>query len=294
MGRGKHPESWFRLTESFEAAVFQGGWAARLAYRLGLQGAVEARVHELSLPARIPSMPALRIGFASDFHAGPLTDPRLLARAFEMLVAASPHLVLLGGDFISFRTEEIDLFCEQARRLNPPYGVYAVLGNHDLWADEAVIMRKLESSGVRVLVNENVRLQAPYEAVFICGIDDPVTGAPDPVATFKGAGEIRILLMHTPGGLSLLHGHRFDAAFSGHTHGGQIALPGGVPIIMPPGHGGRRYAHGQFKLSNGHGALIVSKGVGLSGLPIRLFATSEVHLCTMHWRGEEIDGRLER
>lgn len=272
--------------ESFEAALFHGGWAARLAYWAGLQGGVNTRLHEISLPSRRP-MPALRVGFASDFHAGPLTDPRLLARAFEALAAGAPDLVLLGGDFVSFRTDEIDLICEQARRLAPPHGVYAVLGNHDLWADDAVIVKRLESSGVRVLVNENVRLGPPFEEVFVCGIDDPVAGDPDPVNTFKGAEGIRILLMHTPGGVRLLGGHRFDVGFTGHIHGGQIALPGGVPIILPPGHAGRRYAHGQFQLSNDHGALIVSKGVGLSGLPVRLFATSEVHHCTLRWRSGE-------
>ncbi len=287
MGRGKDQKWWFRLSDSFEEVVFRGGWAASLAYRLGLQGAVRTQLHEIFLPSMSPSIPALRIGFASDFHAGPLTDPRLLARAFDLLAAASPHLVLLGGDFISFRTEEIDLFCEHVKRLHPPHGVYAVLGNHDLWVDDAVIIKQLESAGVRVLVNENVRLAAPFEEVFVCGIDDPVVGEPDPVDTFRGAERIRILLMHSPGGLRLLQGHRFEVAFTGHTHGGQIALPGGVPIIMPPGHAGRRYAHGQFTFSNGHGDLIVSRGVGLSGLPIRLFAPSEVHLCTIHWREEE-------
>ncbi|MBI3803636.1 MAG: metallophosphoesterase [Nitrospirae bacterium] len=292
MGRGRLPKGWFRATESFEAALFHGGWGARLAYRLGLQGAVETRLHALSLPTAAPSMPPLRIGFASDFHAGPLTDPRLLARAFESLAAASPHLVLLGGDFISFRTDEIDLFCEQVRRLNPPHGIYAVLGNHDLWADDAMIVKRLESAGVRVLVNENVRLGGPFEALFVCGIDDPVAGDPDPADTFRGAEGTRILLMHSPGGLPLLRGYRFDVAFTGHTHGGQIALPGGIPIVLPPGNAGRRYAHGEFKGSNGQGVLIVSKGVGLSGLPIRLFARSEVHLCTIQWRSQKKEGML--
>lgn len=222
-----------------------------------------------------------------------MTDPRLLAHVFKTLAASSPDIVLLGGDFISFRTEEIDLICEQARQLHPPHGVYAVLGNHDLWGDDAIIVKRLESAGIRVLVNENVRLGAPYEHVFLCGIDDPVTGDPDPVNTFRGAEGVRLLLMHSPGGLRLLRGHRFELGFTGHTHGGQIALPGGVPIVMPPGHGGRRYAHGHFKLSDGHGDLIVSRGVGLSGLPIRLFATSEVHLCTIHWRSERNEDRSQ-
>lgn len=286
MGRGKHRKGWYRMAEAVEAAAFRGGWAASLAYRFGFQGPVQTRFHEVSLPGKGPSLPPLRIGFASDFHSGPLTDPKLLAEAFEKLAAASPHVVLLGGDFISFRAGEIDSFCEQLRALNPPYGTYAVLGNHDLWADDAFIVKKLELAGVRVLINENVRLGAPYQGVFVCGIDDPVTGNPDPIGTFRRAEGVRLLLMHTAWGLRLLREHRFDLALTGHTHGGQIALPGGVPIVMPEGHGGRRYAHGQFRLSGVHGELIVSRGVGLTGLPVRLFAPSEVHLCTLR-RGHE-------
>ncbi len=286
MARGKHLSRLHRAAESIEEIIFAGGWAANLAHRLKLQGRVETRFHELSLSGAASPAPPLRVSFASDFHAGPLTHPNVITRAFDNLAAASPDIVLFGGDYISFRADYIDIFCEGTQTLKPPQGMYAVLGNHDLWADDALIVERLQSVGIRVLINESVRLRAPYEHVFICGLDDPFSGAPDPARTFAQADGVRILLMHSPSGLPLLGEHRFEVAFTGHTHGGQIALPGGVPLVMPRGHAGRKFAHGHFRLPNNQGDLIVSKGVGVSGLPVRLFAHSEVHVCTIKWCGE--------
>jgi predicted MPP superfamily phosphohydrolase len=277
------------VSEAIQARIFDGGWAARLARRLRLQGTVRTRVHEFNFSGASPSTPPLRVGFASDFHAGPLTHPSVLQRAFEALAAATPEVVLLGGDFISIRAEYIDSFCEHLQALKPPHGLFAVLGNHDLWVDDALIVERLREAGVCVLVNKNVRLGAPYEHVFICGLDEPWTGAPDPGKTFEQADGVRILLMHSPSGLLLLGGHRFELALAGHTHGGQVALPGGIPIVTGGGPVDRRYVHGRFRLSDGHGELIVSKGVGCTGLPIRLFAVSEVHICTINWRGADSD-----
>ena len=287
MTKRRHPWRWHRLAESIEANVFEGGWAARLAYRVGLQGDVETRRHEFQVAggASPPSRP-LRLGFASDFHAGPLTHPKVLRTAFDALAAAAPDAVLLGGDFISMHAEQIDIFCEQLRGLHPPQGIFAVLGNHDLWTDPTRITRRLQEAGVRVLDNDNHPLEPPFDQVFICGLDDPTAGAPDPARTFAGAAGVRILLMHSPARLELLAAHRIDLALSGHTHGGQIALPRGIPIVMPSGRVDRRYAHGRFRLPNGRGELLVSKGVGFSSLPIRLFARSEVHICTLNWRDE--------
>jgi predicted MPP superfamily phosphohydrolase len=88
--------------------------------------------------------------------------------------------------------------------------------------------------------------------------------------------------MHSPEGLLPMRGHRFELAFCGHTHGGQVALPGGRPIMMPGGPLNRAYAHGSHQLPAYEGAtLIVSRGIGCSGLPVRLFAPPEVHVCTV-------------
>ena len=165
-------------------------------------------------------------------------------------------------------------------QLDPPLGTYAVLGNHDYMGDEEHIARALGEAGITVLVNENIRLPVPHEEVSICGLDDPIYGAPDADATLAGSSATRIVLMHAPDGLLALGDARFDLALCGHVHGGQIALPFGVPIVVPRGRLSRRYSRGEYRLRNG-GRLLVSRGIGCSSLPIRLFSSPEIHLCTL-------------
>jgi predicted MPP superfamily phosphohydrolase len=223
-------------------------------------------------------MPPLKIAYASDFHAGFATDPDVLRAACAQLRAASPDVLLLGGDFVTIKPEEIDWLAQELGGIPAPYGRFAVLGNHDWWSGGHYVTRKLEEAGLEVLTNRNTQLQAPFDRVWICGIDDHWCGTPDPVATMSDARDIRILLMHSPSGLLDLADERFDLALCGHTHGGQVALPGGIPIVVPHGRLSRRYSRGLFQLP-GQRTLIVSVGVGCVLLPLRLFAQPEVIVC---------------
>jgi uncharacterized protein len=131
-----------------------------------------------------------------------------------------------------------------------------------------------------MLDNEHVRLPAPYDRLTICGLDDPTRGDPEPELALDPADGIRIVLMHSPEGLTHIGQRDFGLALCGHTHGGQVALPGGRPLLVPSGKLNRRYASGRFDLAcENAGTLIVSNGVGCSTIPIRLFAAPEVHLC---------------
>jgi uncharacterized protein len=260
---------------------YRGGWAASLARRFFLHGRICVREHEARIPRWKRGRP-LRIVFASDFHAGPVTHPELLNEASRAIAGGKPDLLLLGGDFISPFAQHIDGLAGRLAQIDAPLGKFAVLGNHDLIADDDYIVQGLAKAGVRTLINENVRLPAPYDDIYICGLDDFSDGSPNADATLRGADGVRIVLMHSPEGLITLRGHRFDLAFCGHTHGGQVALPGGWPIMMPGGPLNRLYAHGTHELPDYEGAtLIVSRGIGCSSLPVRLFAPPEVHVCTV-------------
>src|SRR5262249_12012097 len=159
--------------------------------------------------------------------------------------------LLLGGDFVAFTPAEADSLAAELGRIPAPLGRFAVLGNHDWWAGGEEIARRLEASGIELLTNRNRRLAAPYDRGWICGVDDHWCGKPDARSAFLGAGEIRIVLMHAPSGLLDLGQEHFQLALSGHTHGGQIALPGGIPLVVPWGPLSRRYARGRFQLSEG-------------------------------------------
>src|SRR5262249_13602799 len=154
-------------------------------------------------------------------------------------------------------------------------GTYGVLGNHDLWAGDEHISARLAATGVRMLVNESVPLPAPFDCVSVCGIDDPWTGEADVATTFSNAGPGRIFLTHSPDGMLFLRGEWFDVGFAGHTHGGQIALRDGTPIVSAGGPLSRKYAHGRFDF-DGNGPLIVSRGVGCSSITVRINADPEI------------------
>lgn len=281
MGRGKHYSWWRKAGEAIEAYVYADGWAARGAYALGLQGPLVVDRRDIHLPLETSLTEPLRIAFASDLHAGPLTDPRLLDTVFKTIADFSPHVLLVGGDFVSLHHKHARPLADRFGELSISGGIFGVFGNHDLWLDDESIHAELRQAGVRMLVNESVSLPPPFHEIYLCGIDEPGTGAPDPHLMFRDAGQRRIVLMHSPLGLKFVGSFPFDLAFCGHTHGGQIAYPWGKPIILPTGSGERRFSNGFFQLANG-GNLVASRGVGMSDLPIRMFSPSEVHLYSIH------------
>ena len=257
-------------------------WPAALAELLGASSSVTLRQEEIELREPLGTGPELRVAFASDFHAGPLTSDRLLARAAETLAATQPDLLLLGGDFVSLRSGYIDRVARRLGEIPAAAGRFAVLGNHDHWAGGGRVTHALERAGIEVLTNANRRLPPPFEDVTVCGLDDHIAGYPDADRAFAAAGRLRLLLMHSPSNLLDLAGHDFAVAFAGHTHGGQIALWNGYPLYVPHGKLSRRYCAGRFSLDRDR-VLVVSRGVGCSTVPLRWNAPAEVHLCTLRW-----------
>ena len=155
----------------------------------------------------------------------------------------------------------------------------AVLGNHDLWTEHAVIEAALERGGARVLVNQALRLPPPHDDVAVVGLDEPWTGAPDPERAFGEAGDapVRIAVAHAPEGYPFVRGRGAALMLCGHTHGGQIATPRG-PIVV---HGplGRRWPAGLYEVDGL--PLFVSRGLGAVDFPLRLYAPPDVSLFTI-------------
>lgn len=282
-GRGQH---YSRLRNAIEwtlTHVYRGGWSARAVRRLGLQPRVRVEHHRVAVDRWPAGLRPLRIAFASDLHAGPTTHPSLLDEAVRALDDAAPDAVLLGGDYVFMHAHEVDALASRLAGLRSTPQRFAVMGNHDLWADDARIDGALAGAGFRVLANESVALAPPFDHVSVCGLDEPWTGSPDARATFADARDVRVLLMHAPSGLLLAEGERFELALCGHTHGGHIALPGGVPIVSV-GPLSRRYPHGAHRLPGG-GTIVVSRGVGATESPLRLFADPDVRIVELGPRG---------
>jgi uncharacterized protein len=234
--------------------------------------------HRIALRNGSRPVPAFRIAYASDFHAGPTTHPVLLAAACAALREAQPDLLLLGGDFVECEGAAIDGLAPLLSGVPAPLGRFAVLGNHDWWTAPQRVFDALAAGGIEVLINRNVRLAPPLDHVWVCGLDDHTAGKPDAERTMDGAEGTRIVLMHSPSGLLDLGDWHFDLALCGHTHGGQMALPGGTPVVTSGGSLSRKYSRGRYDLETG-GKLIVSVGLGCSLLPLRTFAHSEIVVC---------------
>ncbi len=256
-------------------------WPANLAHRFGLAPSLQIVKVEACSTAALGSGKALRIAFAADFHAGPTTHQSQLDRAFAALVDCHADVLLLGGDFVGHRPQNIERVTKQLAALRFPAGIFAVLGNHDNHTHPSRVTEALTDCGVRVLVNEEVRLAAPFERTRIIGLDDHTSGEPDASRIPRDDAVSTILILHQPSGLLDATPHRVDLALAGHTHGGQIVLPGGYAPIAPGGALSRTYMAGRFDLPDG-GTLVVSRGVGTSTLPFRWNAPADLLLVTLH------------
>jgi predicted MPP superfamily phosphohydrolase len=273
-GRGRRFSPWRGLLESVLAVSYRGDWPARF---WGLVPGA-AHVREIRRTVAVPGGAAgrCRIAFLSDLHVGPTTPESVHARAVDIVRAAGPDVVLLGGDYVFLEATPtvVDRLRRLVAALEAPTKL-AVMGNHDLWTEDALVAGALESGGARVLVNEAARLPPPWSDVVVVGLDDPWTGDCDADRAFASADDaaFRIVLCHSPDGLVFARTHRFDFYVCGHTHGGQIAAPWG-PIVLPTGMIMRRF-HGGFA-PFGSAEVFVSRGVGTVDLPGRLFAEPDV------------------
>src|SRR5262245_26604628 len=137
VGRGSDYSRARGVMEGFLSRAFVCDWPARLAHAVGLQRRVRVVRHRVTARTWPDQARALRIGFASDLHAGPTTHTSLLERAFRALADAQPDVVLLGGDYVLLDAKYIDRVTRLIAEVPAPLGRFAVMGNHDLWADDA-------------------------------------------------------------------------------------------------------------------------------------------------------------
>jgi predicted MPP superfamily phosphohydrolase len=261
-------------------AVTPWQWPARVAWRLRQRADVVVEEHRIIVGRALPADVSLRIAFASDFHAGAATPWPILEASVATLEGLRPDLLLLGGDFVSIDPQTTARLARLLGTVRAPLGRFAVLGNHDHWAGASTVVAHLQQAGIEMLTNRSIVLPHPFGNVSVSGLDDHTSGQPDAEAAFAGAREVRVVLMHAPSGLLDIGERPFHVALCGHTHGGQIALPDGRPILTASGPLSRRYNAGRYSL-NGHRTLLVSRGVGCGTLPIRWNSPSSVFLCSV-------------
>jgi predicted MPP superfamily phosphohydrolase len=231
-----------------------------------------ARLPVQNLPA---SLGGLRLIHLTDLH---MRDhwPVGLDAILERIAANPPDLVLFTGDFVDDKSDyrpALPYVCRFLENLTSRLGTYAIVGNHDGLALSAA----LADQPVTLLNGQRLRLDHRDAQIELIGLPGPfrydlsdafIQSMPPPAA-----GIPRIVLSHFPGHFPAAAPLRPDLFLAGHTHGGQICLPPGIPILrhdpMP-----RRLCHGIHRLSDAW--YIVGRGVGFSGFPLRLFCPNQV------------------
>ena len=237
---------------------------------------------ELALPPDHDGLAGLRIAFVTDTHVGPFFSPDDVARATALLTPERPDLLLLGGDHISESPRYAAPTAEVLGELvaATPLGGYAVLGNHDVFEGrDPAITAALNRVGIAVLRNAATEVVTDHGSLWIAGLDEAVQARADPRATFRAipAGAAALALWHEPEWAEHSSAFGAFAQLSGHTHGGQVRLPGIGPLSLPSG--GRRHVIG---LTHAAGMPIyTSRGVGVYRPPVRLNCPPEVTLITL-------------
>lgn len=219
------------------------------------------------------SLKGLRVLFASDLHYKRYEKFRL-KRDIEKINAQKADIILLGGDFVNGHKKgqglNIEIIAEELGKLKSKYGTYTVLGNHDVWQGAAEITEALTKHGITVLKNSNKKAGS----VYIAGVEDLQTQTPDVEKALKGTKPPVILLTHTPDIIEEVP-LSVNLTLAGHLHGGQIRLPV-IGAVVAPSKYGTKYAYGFFVVKGRK--LFVSKGIGTSILPVRLFCMPEIVL----------------
>lgn len=235
-----------------------------------------------------PALEGLRILHLSDLHCGPWVADGHLRRGVARARELRPDLAVITGDFLSVSALYAPRCGRILEALDAPLGVWGVLGNHDYWTRRLDKVRAcLEGGGVRLLTNESVRLQHRGQDFWLCGVDDVIAGRPDARAALAGVPEeaFRLVLCHEPDHADEVAAHLPEAApeslqLSGHSHGGQVLVPGlRRPFYLPP-HG-RRYPAGLHRVPGAALQVYTNVGLGIVSPPFRLGCPPEVGLLTL-------------
>ncbi len=224
-------------------------------------------------------LPPLRVAVLADLHHGmhPTDDARVRA-VVSAVNGLRAEVIVLLGDYHAAVGGARDVPPERTAALlgalRAPLGVYAVLGNHDRWADALRTERALAAAGITVLENRGRLL--PGRRAWIAGLSDDFSSAPDERAALRGApqGVPVLAITHSP---DVFPGRspRIGLTLAGHTHGGQVRLPLlGAP--WTPSRFGQRFLRGLYR--EGRRALYVTSGVGQSVVPLRLGVPPEINL----------------
>ena len=236
---------------------------------------------------RVTGLPAafdgFRIAHLSDLHVGSLTPRSWGMRWARAANAAAPDLAVVTGDLVTSGSAYTREIADVLGELRAPHGVFSSMGNHDYFGEEERLVDALRGRGVKVLRNEGVVLDRGGARLWLAAIDDTWTRRDDlgRALAERPDGVPTVLLAHDPNRFDQAADAGVELVLSGHTHGGQVA----VPFLARTLNAARfpyKYSLGVYE--RGASTLYVHPGLGTTGPPFRLGAAPEVTVLVLRRR----------
>lgn len=224
-------------------------------------------------PDRIPR-DGLTLVQLTDIHSGPYLEGPELEWVMDRVTALDPDVIVLTGDYVNRDPAEIYPSLGAIARLKARGGVFAVLGNHDFWGDEAEVAAALEKVGIQMLRNRGVDIEVRGTTFHLAGVDDWKENQADlqQASRDRSGDSLSILLSHCPQIVDEAADVGYDLVLSGHTHGMQVRLPIFRQLASRFMH--NRFDHGHSRHRDTH--LVISRGLGVVTLPWRYKCPPEV------------------
>ena len=215
----------------------------------------------------------LKIAQLSDLHTRGLGRPE--RKMLAILAKEKPDVILITGDTLADPFGNYQACVKVYKQLNAPLGVWFVHGNWENWHPVRHERQFYRDAGIHLLVNQNHEL---LPGVWVVGLDDPYSGVANLNAALKGIPKdaYTILMFHSPGYFDQAAGH-VNLCLTGHTHGGQVRIPFVKPFWLPLGSG--RFLEGWYEEKGTR--MYVSRGMGMSNLPVRFLCRPEVTFITL-------------
>ena len=221
---------------------------------------------------------SLKVLLISDLHITKMTPVEKVKKWVSYFNSFKADIILLTGDIGDDKTSDIKKQISELKKLESVDGIYYVVGNHEVYFNPMAWESEFASLGWQILHNSGVEVQ--NTGLYIAGVPDASAMSANPKQALKNSHpeQFRILLSHAPSVVCHLEKGEVDLQLSGHTHGGQL-----FPFNFLTRLGNKGLLAGKYNIKGTN--LIISRGVGYWGPPMRLFAPSDVVLINL-------DGKL--